>query len=146
MTIETPRIPGESGAEQDPFSFRLYVAGESENAREAIANLGSLCDRHLDGRCTVDVIDVFMEPERALADEVSMTPTLLKLTPGPSAHVVGTLGNAAEVMRALGLDADTGTGSIRSSGRSTHTAPSAIRSAATIATGNLHRPVNMLRT
>jgi len=84
------------------FKFRLYVADHSENSGEAIANLNALCHEFFRG-CAIEVVDVFKEPERALADEVSMTPTLLKVEPAPVTRIVGTLGDTAAVLEALGF-------------------------------------------
>lgn len=85
------------------FSFRLYIAGEAMNSAHAQANLQALCRRHLDGRHTIEVVDVFRQPERALADGIFMTPTLIKLGPGPVRTVVGTLSDAATLLQALNL-------------------------------------------
>ena len=85
------------------FEFRLYVAGETWNSTEALSNLVALCESALPGRHTIEVVDVFKEPLRALADAVFMTPTLLKLSPLPLRRIVGTLSQTRVVMRALGL-------------------------------------------
>jgi circadian clock protein KaiB len=85
------------------FKFRLYVAGDADNATQAVANLGALCRDHLANRHHIEVIDVFLEPQRALADGVFMTPTLVKLSPSPTRRIVGTLSQREPVMRALGL-------------------------------------------
>jgi circadian clock protein KaiB len=83
------------------FRFRLYVAGDAQNSVEAIGNLGDLCRAHLPGRHHVEIIDVFKEPERALADSIFMTPTLVKLAPGPTRRIVGTLSQTQLVLRIL---------------------------------------------
>jgi circadian clock protein KaiB len=87
------------------YRFRLYVAGDAPNSRRARANLTALCLAHLPGRSEVEVVDVFKEPKRALADGVFMTPTLLKIGPLPARRIVGTLNQAEVVLHALGLDA-----------------------------------------
>ena len=88
------------------FKFRLYVAGSAQNSAQALANLDALCQAHLPGRSTVEVVDVFQEPKRALADGIFMTPTLVKLAPSPAPKkIVGTLSQAQPVLQALGLPA-----------------------------------------
>lgn len=86
------------------FRFRLYVAGDAPNSNRAAANLKALCSRLVPGRCDIEVVDVFREPKRALADRVFMTPTLIKLGPGPARRIVGTLSDSRALMNALGLD------------------------------------------
>ena len=63
--------------------FRLYIAGEAVNSTRALANLQALCREHLAGHHSIEVVDVFREPGRALADAIFMTPTLLRLAPAP---------------------------------------------------------------
>jgi circadian clock protein KaiB len=89
------------------YKFRLYVAGEAPNSTRAAANLGALCRAHLSDRHEIEVVDVFREPRRALADGIFMTPTLVRLAPGPERRIVGTLSQADVVLIALGLDAVT---------------------------------------
>jgi circadian clock protein KaiB len=59
---------------------------------------------HLRGRYDIEIVDVFEHPEKALADKVRMTPTLLKLSPRPLRRIVGTLNQTKLVLTALGLD------------------------------------------
>jgi circadian clock protein KaiB len=86
------------------FKFRLYVAGDALNSAQAFANLDTLCREHLPDRHEIEVVDVFREPKRALADAIFMTPTLVKLSPSPVRRIVGTLSQTQPVLQALGLD------------------------------------------
>jgi circadian clock protein KaiB len=85
------------------FSFRLYIAGEAVNSAQALANLRAMCRAHLPGRHCIELVDVFREPERALADGIVMTPTLLRLEPGPRRRIVGTLSDTTTLMQVLDL-------------------------------------------
>lgn len=86
------------------FKFRLYVAGDTQNSTQALANLSALCGTHLPDRHEIEVVNVFQHPQRALADGILMTPTLIKLAPLPIRRVVGTLSQKLPVMLALGLE------------------------------------------
>jgi circadian clock protein KaiB len=86
------------------FKFRVYVAGDAHNSAQAVANLTALCLAHLAGRHEIEVVDVFREPQRARADGVFMTPTLMKLAPSPVRRIVGTLSQTEPVLQALGLE------------------------------------------
>ena len=87
------------------FKFRLYVAGDALNSAQAVANLNALCRVHLLNRHDIEVVDVFREPKRALADGILMTPTLVKLAPPPAPQrIVGTLSQTQPVLQALGLE------------------------------------------
>jgi circadian clock protein KaiB len=85
--------------------FRLYIAGDAGNSALAIQNLNSICRANLPGQFEIEHVDVFQEPERALADIIVMTPTLLKLSPKPMCRIVGTLSESKSVLSALGLAA-----------------------------------------
>ena len=83
------------------FKFLLYVAGGTQNSAAAVANLTTLCRTHLPERHGIEVIDVFRKPERALADGILMTPTLIKLSPSPVRRIVGTLSDTQSLLMAL---------------------------------------------
>ena len=87
------------------FKLRLYIAGEAPNSARAAANLAALCREHLPDRHEIEVVDVFREPRRALADGIFMTPTLVRLAPTPVRRIVGTLSQTEAVLIALGLEA-----------------------------------------
>ncbi len=87
------------------FKFRLYVAGDAQNSLDAIANLTAICRKYLPGRYDIEVMDVFLEPLRALADGIFMTPTLVKLAPAPVRRMIGTLSKTQLVLQAIGLEA-----------------------------------------
>jgi circadian clock protein KaiB len=85
------------------YSFRLYVAGDAPNSSLARRNLSALCQAYLAGRSEIEVVDIYQDPARALADKVFMTPTLLKLAPAPPQTLVGSLSQTQAVLLALGL-------------------------------------------
>lgn len=89
------------------FRFLLFVAGDAQNSLEARANLTALCEAHLPDRHQIEVIDVFRDPEQALAQGILMTPTLVILVPPPSRKIVGTLSQIKPLLQALGLPAPT---------------------------------------
>lgn len=85
--------------------FRLYVADDTENSAQALANLTALCDAYLPNRHEIEVVDVFKHPDQALAESIFMTPTLVRLSPAPVKRVVGTLSSAQTVLLAMGIEA-----------------------------------------
>jgi circadian clock protein KaiB len=86
------------------YKFRLYINGDTQNSSEAASNLIALCEANLPDNHEIDFVDVAVHPERALADGIFMTPTLIKLSPSPTRMIVGTLSNLQPVMQALGLN------------------------------------------
>ncbi len=85
------------------YKFRLYVAGDGPNSAQAKANLLALCNEELAGRHEIEVVDVLLHPERALAEAVMLTPMLEKISPAPVRRLVGTLANREALRVTLGL-------------------------------------------
>ena len=83
--------------------MRLYVASGAPNSVRAISNLESICKRYLKSNYELEIVDVFEEPQRALAEGVLVTPSLSKLSPIPTSKVVGNLSDENAVLLALGL-------------------------------------------
>jgi circadian clock protein KaiB len=69
-----------------------------------LVNLNALCHLYVPNRHEIEVVDVFKEPKRALADGILMTPTLVKLAPAPIRRIIGTLSQTQTVLQALELD------------------------------------------
>jgi len=86
------------------FKFRLYVADDTQNSAQALVNLRAICRTHLAGRHEIEVVSVFRDPQRALTEDIRMTPTLLILAPAPVRRIVGNLGQTARVLELLDLD------------------------------------------
>jgi circadian clock protein KaiB len=85
------------------YKFRLYVAADTQNSLQATSNLNVLCRTYLAGHHEIEIVDVFRDPKRALAEGVRMTPTLLKLAPLPAKRIVGTLADTRRVLETLGI-------------------------------------------
>lgn len=86
--------------------LRLFVTGQSAYGLEARENLEALIQAFPEYDFEIDVVDVLENPERAIADKVIATPTLIKHNPPPSCRIVGDLSNRMRVVRALSLRND----------------------------------------
>jgi circadian clock protein KaiB len=82
----------------------LYIADSAPNSVQAVANLEAICKEHLKDKFKLEIIDVLEYPLRALADGIIVTPSLAKLSPSPTAKVVGNLSDKGSVLRALGIE------------------------------------------
>ena len=87
------------------FTFRLYIAGDAPNSLQAIANLTKICETHLPDRHEIEIVDVLLDPKRALLEAIYMTPTLVTDSPYPGHRIVGTLSNTEPILQILGLGA-----------------------------------------
>jgi circadian clock protein KaiB len=95
--------PSDPAAVATVVVMRLYVAGGAPNSVQAIANLEAIGQQYLKGNYQLEIVDVFEQPLRALADGVIVTPSLTKLSPLPAAQIVGNLSDTSKVLLALGL-------------------------------------------
>ncbi len=85
------------------YTFRLYVAGQTERSQTAEANLRALCDNHLGGRYELEVIDVVERPDVAEAERILATPMVVRLAPVPPRRVIGDLSDDRRAAAALGI-------------------------------------------
>ena len=86
------------------FKFRLYVADNLLNSAKAHKKLAALCQTYLAGRHEIEIVDALSEPQRALKDGISMTPTLIRLWPRPSLTTVGAIHQTQVAAEVLGVD------------------------------------------
>ena len=91
----------------DRYNLRLYVAGQTPKSLAAIANLKMLCNTHLAGRYTVEIIDLVDKPELAIMDQILALPTLVRRLPPPLKRIIGDLSKTERVLRGLDIDART---------------------------------------
>lgn len=84
------------------YNLRLYVAGQTPKSLSAIANLKTICEEHLAGRYTVEVIDLLQKPQLAAGDQILAVPTLVRRLPPPIKRVIGNLSDTERVL--VGLD------------------------------------------
>jgi circadian clock protein KaiB len=84
------------------FDLRLYVAGQTPKAARAFANLRKICEEHLAGRYTIEVIDLLDDPRLGRGDQILALPTLVRRLPEPIKKIIGDLSNTEKVL--VGLD------------------------------------------
>jgi circadian clock protein KaiB len=84
------------------FDLRLYVAGQSPKATRAFANLRRICEEHLAGRYSIEVIDLVENPALGRGDQILALPTLVRRLPTPIKKIIGDLSNTERVL--VGLD------------------------------------------
>ena len=86
----------------EQFDLRLYVAGQTPKAVRAFANLRQICEEHLAGRYSIEVIDLLENPQLGTGDQILALPTLVRRLPTPIKKIIGDLSNTERVL--VGLD------------------------------------------
>jgi circadian clock protein KaiB len=65
-------------------------------------NLKKICEEHLKGKYSIEVIDLLVKPQLAEGDQIFAIPTLVKKVPEPVRKIIGDLSNEEKVL--VGLD------------------------------------------
>ncbi|OFX38169.1 MAG: circadian clock protein KaiB [Bacteroidetes bacterium GWE2_41_25] len=86
----------------DKWVLRLYVAGQTPKALTAFTNLKKICEEQLDGKYSIEVIDLLVNPQLGNEDQILALPTLVRKLPVPVRKIIGDLSNTERVL--VGLD------------------------------------------
>ena len=84
------------------WQLRLYVAGQTAKSTAAFQNLKRVCETHLAGRYSIEVVDLLVNPRLAAGDQILAVPTLVRKFPEPIRKIIGDLSNEERVL--VGLD------------------------------------------
>jgi circadian clock protein KaiB len=85
------------------WDLRLYTAGQSPKSLAALAYLKKVCDEHLAGRYSIEVIDLLKNPRLAKDDQIVAIPTLVRKLPEPLRRIVGDLSDTERTLVGLQL-------------------------------------------
>ena len=85
------------------YDLRLYVAGQTPKSIMALANLKKICQEHLAGEYTIEVIDLVKNPHLASGDQILAIPTLVRKLPSPIKKIIGDLSNTERVLVGLNV-------------------------------------------
>lgn len=96
--VPAPRLP-----DTELWELRLYVAGQTARSLTAFANLKRICEEHLQGRYTIEVIDLVERPQLAADEQIFALPTLIRKLPSPVRKIVGDLSNKEHALIGLQL-------------------------------------------
>lgn len=104
MNPPAKRARRSSAAKPDPdfWELRLYLAGQTARSITAFANLKRLCEEHLAGRYSLEIIDLLKNPRLAAGDQILAIPTLVRRLPEPMRKIIGDLSDTEAVL--VGLD------------------------------------------
>jgi circadian clock protein KaiB len=103
--MDTPEIDRDfsDNAETERWNLRLYVAGQTPKSIAAFSNLKRVCEDHLAGKYTIEVIDLIKNPLLAQGDQIVAIPTLVRKLPEPVRKIIGDLSNTERVLVGLQL-------------------------------------------
>jgi len=96
LTTRSPSLPAKL------WQLRLYVAGHTPKSVTAISNLKVICETHLKGDYSIEVIDLMERPQLSRGDQILAIPTLVRRLPEPVRKIIGDLSDTERVL--IGLD------------------------------------------
>lgn len=99
ITIKKEKLTKSSG---DMWVLRLYVAGQTPKAITAFTNLKRICEEQLNGKYSIEVIDLLKNPHLANEFQIVALPTLIRKLPVPVRKIIGDLSDTERVL--IGLD------------------------------------------
>lgn len=85
------------------WELRLYVAGQTTKSIAAFSNLKKVCEEHLAGKYSIEVVDLLKNPQLASGDQIVAIPTLVRKLPEPIRKIIGDLSNTERVLVGLQL-------------------------------------------
>ncbi len=102
MRADNKKINASRNGDSALWKLRLYVAGHTMKSMTALSNLKKICEKHLKGEYSIEVIDLIRNPALAKGDQILAVPTLVRRLPHPMRKILGDLSNAERVL--VGLD------------------------------------------
>jgi len=85
------------------FELRLYVTGTSPNSQRSIINIKEICETHLPGIYSLQIIDVYQQEAVAREEQIIALPLLVKKFPLPERRLIGDMSETNKVLKGLGL-------------------------------------------
>ena len=102
MVTDKPSLSNSSSpAPPAPWNLRLYVAGQTPKSVRAFDNLKRLCEEHLAGQYSIEVVDLVLNPRLAKEDQIVAIPTLVRRLPDPIRKIIGDLSDTERTLVGL---------------------------------------------
>ena len=90
-------------AAEEKWMLRLYIAGQSPRSLAALDNLKRMCEEHVSGRYSIEVVDLLKNPRLAKDDQIVAIPTLVRQLPSPLRKIIGDLSDTERALVGLQL-------------------------------------------
>ena len=87
--------------EQKKFYFQLFVTGSTGKSALAISKVKEIFEAHLQGRYSLEIVDLYQQPHLAEGAEIVAVPTLVKRTPGPLRQLIGDLSDTKGLIQLI---------------------------------------------
>ena len=86
------------------YVLRLFVTGILPNSVRAVLNIKKICEKYLNNRYELEIIDIYQQPALGLTEDILAVPVLLKKFPLPEVRMIGDLSDEEKVLAGLGIN------------------------------------------
>lgn len=95
-------LKSKTNKDSDKWILRLYIAGQTPKCIKAFSNLKKICEEQLEGKYSIEVIDLLVNPQLSREHQILAIPTLVRKLPVPVRKIIGDLSDTEKVL--VGLD------------------------------------------
>jgi circadian clock protein KaiB len=96
--VDPRKRPRKRGSQ---YALRLYVTGASPLSRRAVDNIKKICEKNFAGQYSLEIVDLYQQPELTQKEQIVASPTLVKSRPLPPCRFVGDLSDSSQVVSKL---------------------------------------------
>lgn len=81
------------------YQLRLFITGASPNSTRAVNNLTAFCEKNLQGKYTLEVIDVYQQPAIAETEQIIALPLLIANADEMKRRLIGDMSDTQKLYR-----------------------------------------------
>ena len=99
LPVKIPADPGKTGGPE--YILRLFISGMLQNSFRAVNNINRICEEHLKGKYSLEIIDIYQQPDLAISEQIMVIPVMIIKHPLPERRIIGDLSNVEKVLEVL---------------------------------------------
>lgn len=85
------------------YEIRIYISGHTLKSTRLVEAFRKLLDEELKDQYSLDVIDLFENPQLAEESMILATPTVERASPPPTRKIIGDLSDKERILFGLGI-------------------------------------------
>jgi len=85
----------------EEYRLQLFIAGMSPGSVKAIENTRGFCDKYLDGKYDLEVIDIYQQRQMIKEMDVIAVPMLIRILPKPEKRIIGNMSDDRKLIEVL---------------------------------------------
>jgi len=101
VNLASLRAPASLATASGPYVLRLFISGHSQATTQALTTLYRFLEQKLSNSYTLKVVDIMKHPEQAEMNQISATPTLVRVYPEPRRQIVGEWYNMDRILQII---------------------------------------------